>query len=116
MVGREEDFLLVRLSLNILLVITFLVVLIHFALIPTCKPIRSPQKNLARARPMMDFLLVWRVQLSVLALLVMQRTTGYGSLLTLRVAKSDEGHTVIDDDHDIFLAIDGDECVVGIVF
>jgi hypothetical protein len=49
MVGREEDFLLVRLSLDILLAITFLVVPIHFALIPTREPIRSPQKNLARA-------------------------------------------------------------------
>ncbi len=88
MVEREEDFLLVRLSLDILSVITFLVVLIHFALIPTCEPIRSPQKNLARARPMMDFLLVWRVQLSALVLSVTQRTTGYGSLLTLQVAKT----------------------------
>jgi hypothetical protein len=87
MVGREEDFSLVRLSLNILSAIAILVVLIHFVLIPTRKPIRSPQKNLARAQPMMDFLLVWRVQLSALVLLVIQRTTGYGSLLTLQVTK-----------------------------
>jgi hypothetical protein len=30
--------------------------------------------------------------------------------------KNDEGHAVINDDHDIFQAIDGDECIVGIVF
>ncbi len=30
--------------------------------------------------------------------------------------KNDEGCAVIDDDRDIFQAIDGDECVVGIVF
>jgi hypothetical protein len=29
--------------------------------------------------------------------------------------KTDEGRAVIDDDHVIFQAIDGDECVVGIV-
>ncbi len=49
MVGRDEDFLLVHLSLDILSAITFSRVLIHFALIPTCEPIRSLQKNLARA-------------------------------------------------------------------
>jgi hypothetical protein len=85
---KEEDFSLVRLSLDILLAITFLVVLIHFALISTHEPIRSLQKNLTRAQPMMDFLLMWRVQLSALVLLVMQRMTGYGLLLTLQVAKT----------------------------
>jgi hypothetical protein len=30
--------------------------------------------------------------------------------------KNDKGRAVIDDDCDIFQAIDGDECVVGIVF
>jgi hypothetical protein len=68
MVGKEEDFSLVCLSLDILSAIMFSRVLIHFALIPTCKLIRSPQKNLARAQPMIDLLLVWRVQLSVLVL------------------------------------------------
>mgnify|MGYP007121700953 CR=1 FL=1 len=75
-VGREEDFSLVRLSLNILSAIAILVVLIHFVLIPTRKPIRSPQKNLARAQPMMDFLLVCIFQFLALVLSVTQSTTG----------------------------------------
>ncbi len=79
--------MIVRLSLDILLAITFSIVLIHFAFIPTCKLIKSPQKNLARAQPMMDFLLVWSVQLRALVLSVTQRMTGYGSLLTLQVAR-----------------------------
>jgi hypothetical protein len=44
MLGREKDFLLVCLSLDILSAIMFWVVLIHFVLIPTHEPIRSPQK------------------------------------------------------------------------
>jgi hypothetical protein len=30
--------------------------------------------------------------------------------------KNDEGRAVVDDDCDIFQAIDGDECVIGTVF
>ncbi len=37
---------------------------------------------------MMDFLLMWSIQLRVLVLSVTQRTTRYGSLLTLRVART----------------------------
>ncbi len=49
------------LSLKILSAILLSMVLIHFALIPTLELIRGPQKNLARARLMTNFLLMWRV-------------------------------------------------------
>ena len=54
-------------------------VLIHVAFIPTLEPIKSLQKNLARARPMIDFLHVCIVKFLVLMLSVMQRTIGLGS-------------------------------------
>jgi hypothetical protein len=75
----EGEF--VALSLKILLDILLLMVLIHFAFIPTLEPIMRLQTNLARAQLMMNFLLVWRVQLSALVLSVMQRTIGCGSSL-----------------------------------
>ncbi len=37
-------------------------------------------------------------------------------VVDLTSRRKDEDHAVIDDDRDIFQAIDGDECVVGIVF
>ncbi len=75
-------------SLDVLSTISFSTVLIYFALTPTFEPIKSPQKNLARARLILDFLLVCRVQLSALVLSVSHRTTGYGSSLTFWVAKT----------------------------
>ncbi len=57
------------------------------ALIPTFEPIKRPQKNLARAQPMLDYLLVCRVQLSALVLSVTHKTTGWGSSLTFWVEK-----------------------------
>ena len=74
-----DDVGLVDLSLDILSVITFLVVLIHLAFTPTFEPISNPQKNLAKARPMIDFLLVCKVQFSALVLSVTHITTGCGS-------------------------------------
>ncbi len=55
---------------RILSAILFSTVLIHLALIPTCEPIKSPQKNLAKARPILDFLLACKVQFNVLLLSV----------------------------------------------
>ena len=75
-------------SLEILSAISFLTVLIHFALIPMFEPIRRPQKNLTRAWPMLDFLLVCKVQFSALVLSVTHRTTGCVSLLSSWVAKT----------------------------
>ncbi len=75
-------------SLEILSVISFLTVLIHFVFTPTFKPIKRPQKNLARALPILDFLLVCSVQFSALVLSMMHRTTGYGSLFIFQVAKA----------------------------
>ena len=75
-------------SLEILSAITFSTVLIHLALMPTFEPIKSPQKNLARARPILDFLLVCKVQFSTLVLSVTHKTTGCGSLLIFRDAKT----------------------------
>jgi hypothetical protein len=45
-------------SLEIISAILFSTVLIHYALIPMFDPINRTQKNLARAQPMLDFLLV----------------------------------------------------------
>ena len=67
---------LVVLRLNILLAITFSIVLIHFALTPRFEPIKRLQKNLARALPMIDFLLICNVQFSAQVLSVMHSTTG----------------------------------------
>jgi hypothetical protein len=78
----------IALSLEILLAISLLMVLIYFALIPTLEPIRRPQKNLARARPMINFLIVWRVQLSARVWSVMQSTIGCGPKLIFCVANT----------------------------
>ncbi len=74
-------------SLEILLAMTFLTVLIHFACVPTSEPIERPQKIFARAWPIADFLLICNVQFKMLVLLVMHRTTRWGSLLTLLLEK-----------------------------
>ncbi len=71
------------LSLDILSAITFLIMLIHFALMPMFEPIKRPQKNLAKALTIIDFLLVCSVQLSALVLSVTHKTTGCRSSLTL---------------------------------
>ena len=75
-------------SLEILSAITFSTVLIHFALMPTYEPIKSPQKNLARAHPILDLLLVCKVQFSALVLSVTHKTTGCGSSLIFWDAKT----------------------------
>ena len=79
---------LVVLSINILLAMMFLIVLIHFALTPTFEPIRTPQKNLAKALPIIDFLLVCNIQFSTLVLSVTHRMTGCGWLVIFRVANA----------------------------
>ncbi len=71
---------------DILSAIMLSMVLNHLALTPKFEPIRRPWKNLARALPIIDFLLVFRVQLSALVLSVTHRTTGCGSLLSFLVA------------------------------
>ncbi len=68
-------------SLDIASAILFSSMLIHFALIPTLELIRRPQKNLARAHPIIVFFYVWMVQFLALMLSVTHRTTGLGSLL-----------------------------------
>ena len=83
-----ELVLMTSLSLDILLAITFLMVLIHLAFTPTFEPIRMPQKNLARALPMFDFLLVCNVQFNALVLSVTHKTTGCGSSLTFQDANT----------------------------
>ncbi len=75
-------------SLEILSAITFLTVLIHFALMPAYEPIKSPQKNLPRARPILDLLLVCKVQFSALVLSVTHKMTGCGSSLIFWDAKT----------------------------
>ena len=88
--GIEEDDLglvsMSAFSLDILSAIRFSIVLIHFAFTPTSDPIKRPQKNLARALPIIDFLLVCKVQFNALVLSVTHDMTGYGSSLTLRDA------------------------------
>jgi hypothetical protein len=88
-VGRDEgelELVLLKTSLNldILSAIIFLMVLIHFACMPTFEPIKSPQENLARALPMVDFLLVCKVQFKALVLSVTHSATGCGLLSTLQ--------------------------------
>ena len=86
---EEEDVRLVLMSafsIDILSAITFLIVLIHFAFTPTFEPIKRPQKNLARALAIIDFLLVCKVQFKALVLLVTHSTTGYRSSMTSHVA------------------------------
>jgi hypothetical protein len=67
------DFLTLEISSAILLAS----VLIHLALMPTSDPIKRPQKNLARARPLIDFLHVCIVHFLALILSVTQSTTGW---------------------------------------
>jgi hypothetical protein len=49
--------------------------------IPTTELSKSPQKNLARAHPMIDFLQVCVVQFFALMLSITERTTRLGSLM-----------------------------------
>jgi hypothetical protein len=81
-------------------------VLIHFAFMPILELIMSPQKNLARARPIIDFLLVCNVQFSALVLSVTHNTTGCGSSLIFLGCKNDKGCTIIHDDGHIFETVD----------
>ncbi len=73
------DFLI----LEILSAILFSTGLIHVSFITMLEPIKSTQKNLARASPMIDFLQVCLVQFFALMLSVTQRTTGLGSSMML---------------------------------
>ena len=50
----DADFL----SRDISSAIVLALVLIHVELMPTLEPIKSPQKNLASTRPILDFLQV----------------------------------------------------------
>ena len=64
---------------DMLLAIVLAFVLIHCKLMPSGELISSRQKNLARSRPILDFLQAPVVQLSDEVLLVTLRRTGYGS-------------------------------------
>ena len=91
--GELELTVVSFLSVDILSAIMLLIVLIHFAFTPTFEPSMSPQKqkNLARACPIIDFLLLCKVQLSVCVLSVTHRTTGCGSSLTFQDANKHRG-------------------------
>jgi len=78
------DFLTLEISSAIL----FDSVLIHLALMPTSEPIRRPQKNLAKARPIIDFLQVCIVHFFALILSVTHSTTGWGSSVVLLSRKA----------------------------
>jgi hypothetical protein len=74
-IGRKEDgelelVLMSFFNLNILSAIIFSIVLIYLAFTSTFELIMSLQKNLARAQPIIDFLLMCRVQFSTLVLSV----------------------------------------------
>ncbi len=107
-----DDVWLVDLSLDILSAITFLVVLIHLAFTPTFEPISNPQKNLAKARPMIDFLLVCKVQFIALVLSAMHITTGCGSYVCFPIFEYNLGGTVVDNYGRVFETIDRNECFV----
>jgi hypothetical protein len=75
------------LSLDISSAITLSFVLIHEELMPTFEPIMSPQNNLERARPIIDFMQVCVVHFFALMLPVMHKTAGYGlSMMDLLLA------------------------------
>ena len=93
-------------GLEILSAITFSTVLIHLALMPTFEPIKSPQKNLARARPILDLLLVCKVQFSALVLSVTHKTTGCGSLFDFLGCKDDQRCAVIHNYSKVLEAVD----------
>ncbi len=76
------------LSLDILSAMTFSIVLIHCAFTPTFELVRRPQKNLAKALPIIDFLLICKVQLSAVVLSVTHKTTRCGSSVTFSVANT----------------------------
>ena len=84
--ATEESELMFSFSLENLSSIMFSMVLIHLALIPILDPISRPQKKLASALPMIDFLLVCKVQFKALVLSITHNMTGYGSSLTLQFA------------------------------
>ncbi len=92
--------------------ILFLSVLIHFALIPTLELMRRPQKNFAKACPMIDFLDVCMVQFFALMLSVMHNTTGLGSL---HIVECCQCSAVIYNNCNIFQAVVGDEGTVFVV-
>ncbi len=102
-------------SLDILSAMIFSIVLIHFAFIPTSEPIKRPRKNLARARPIADFLLICKVQFNALVLSVTHRTTGWGLSLIFFARQGGECCAIVYYDCDVFEAIDGYEILVQIV-
>ena len=61
-------------------------VLIHWELMPSGELINIRQKNLARSRPILDFLQAPVVQLSEEVLSVTLRRTGYGSSVKFDVS------------------------------
>ncbi len=78
---NEEGMLADLLILETLSTMQLASVLIHVAFMPMSEPIKSPQKNLATAHPMMDFLLVCIVRFSALMLSITQSTTGWVSVV-----------------------------------
>jgi hypothetical protein len=104
--------MLSTLSLDILSAIMFSIVLIHLALTPTFESIRRPQKNLARALPTINFLLVCRVQFGALVLSVIHRVTGCGLSLIFSSCKHDNQSTVVQYDCHILETIDGNDGLI----
>ena len=76
------------LTLEILSAILLTLVLIHSALMPTSDPIKRPQKNLAKARPIIDFLQIRIVHFLALILSVTQSTTRWGLSVILLSRKA----------------------------
>ena len=107
----EESELMFSFSLEILSAIMFSMVLIHLALIPILDPISRPQKNLASALPMIDFLLVCKVQFKALVLSVTHNNTGYGSsfVVNLAIHELDDRCTVVYNDCYILQTVNRDE-------
>jgi hypothetical protein len=90
---------------------TFSTVLIHLAFIPTSEPLKRPQKNLARARPIADFLLVCKVQFKALVLLVTHRMTGW-VVIDFVACKGGECCTVVYYDCDVLETVHGYEILI----
>ena len=71
---------------EILSATSFLSVLIQVELMPSGESICSPQKNLASALPIIERLLVCKVQFRALVLSVTLKITGYGSSDTASIS------------------------------
>ncbi len=98
------------LSLDILSTITFSIVLIHFALMPTFEPISRPQKNLARA-----FLARVQCPIECICIICDTQDNWEWVIIDLAIFKHNKRCAVIKNDGHKFQAVDWNEGYVWTV-